>query len=96
MDNIPPGANFKKILDEKVGECSVLLTIIGDKSLGTKAGGKRRLEDPADYVRIEIESALARDIPVIPVLVGKAPMPSEWQLPDGLKEFAYRNAVYIP
>ena len=53
----------------------------------------RRLDDPHDYMHIEIESALARGIPVVPLLVGKATMPAEAHLPDGLKELAYRNAA---
>ena len=61
---------------------------------GTKQG-ERRLDDPADFVRIEVEAALARDIPVVPVLVGRASMPSEEQLPPSLSDLSYRNAVEV-
>ena len=96
VDSIPLGLDFKEYLDEKVSECSVFLAIIGDRWL--EAGdetGVRRLNDPADFVRIEIESALKRGIPVIPLLVRGAQMPMEGQLPDGLKKLAYRNGIPI-
>jgi hypothetical protein len=96
VDSIPLGLDFKEYLDEKVSECSVFLAIIGDRWL--EAGdetGVRRLNDPADFVRIEIESALKRGIPVIPLLVRGAKMPMEGQLPDGLKKLAYRNGIPI-
>ncbi len=98
IDTIPPGLDFRKSIGDAVNQCDVLLAVIGDHWLdaryadGPQQGG-RRLDDPHDYVRIEIESALARDIPVVPLLVGKALMPAEAQLPDGLKELAFRNAA---
>jgi uncharacterized membrane protein YeaQ/YmgE (transglycosylase-associated protein family) len=96
VDSIPLGTDFKEYLDEKVSECNVLLAVIGDKWLETSdAKGKRRLEDPQDFVRIEIESALARNIPVIPLLVRGASMPSEEELPAGLKKLAFRNGTQI-
>ncbi len=96
VDSIPLGTDFKEYLDEKVSECNVLLAVIGDKWLEVSdARGKRRLEDPQDFVRIEIESALARNIPVIPLLVRGAPMPSEDELPEGLKKLAFRNGTQI-
>ena len=55
----------------------------------------RRLNDPRDYVRIEIEAALARDIPVVPLLVDRATMPREADLPEGLKALTYRQAAVI-
>src|SRR5262249_41974177 len=57
--------------------------------------GQRRLADPADFVRLETASALKRDIPVIPVLVRGAKMPRPEQLPENLKELAYRNGVEL-
>jgi len=58
-------------------------------------GGKRRLDDPFDFVRLETASALKRDIPVIPVLVRGATMPRADQLPEDLKELAYRNGAEL-
>src|SRR5438477_638897 len=74
VDTIPFGVDFREHLDEAVSRCDVLLAVIGERWLdachppGPKQG-QRRLDDPADFVAVEIHSALARDIPVIPVLV---------------------------
>jgi hypothetical protein len=96
VDSIPLGIDFKEYLDMKVGECSVLLAVIGDRWLEAgDSSGKRRLDDPADFVRIELESALERNIPVIPLLVRGAQMPSEGNLPPSLRKLAYRNGIPI-
>ena len=96
VDSIPLGLDFKEYLDEKVGECKVLLAIIGDRWLDERdTTGKRRLDDPTDFVRIEIESALTRRIPVIPLLVGGASMPREEELPVSLRKLVYRNGIAI-
>lgn len=93
---IEPGRDFRKAIDQSIANCNVLLAIIGLEWLEAKdATGKRRLDDPNDFVRIELASALMRDIPVIPVLVRGAKMPYVEQLPDDLKELAYRNAVEL-
>ena len=75
VDSIPPGANFRKLLKDWVARCDVLLALIGpDWSDATDPStGKRRLENPSDFVRIEIGEALARDIPVAPILLDGAP-----------------------
>jgi formylglycine-generating enzyme required for sulfatase activity len=100
VDDIPFGVDFRQHLDEAVGRCDILLAVIGEGWLhvchkGGSRQGQRRLDDPGDFVRIEIESALARGIPVIPVLVGGATMPAATDLPDCLKELAYRNAAEV-
>ncbi len=96
VSGIEPGRDFRKAIDESVATCSVLLALIGQDWLNTKdAQGRRRLEDANDFVRIELASALRRDIPVVPVLVRGAKMPGAEQLPDDLKELAYRNAVEL-
>ena len=93
---IEPGRDFRKAIDKSVASCSVLLAVIGREWLETKDdAGSRRLDDPNDFVRIELASALRRDIPVVPVLVRAAKMPRVDQLPDDLKELAYRNAVEL-
>ena len=93
---IEPGRDFRKAIDQSVASCSVLLAIIGQGWLeATDAMGHRRLDDGNDFVRIELASALCRDIPVIPVLVHGARMPRADQLPDDLKDLAYRNAVEL-
>ena len=93
---IEPGRDFRKAIDESVATCSVLLAMIGQEWLNTKdAQGNRRLDDSGDFVRIELASALRRDIPVIPVLVRGAAMPTAAHLPEDLRELAFRNAVEL-
>jgi TIR domain len=96
VDAIQPGRDFRKAIDESIHKCSVLLAIIGQSWLESKSAlGQKRLEDESDFVRIEIASALQRDIPVVPVLVRGAKMPRAEQLPQDLRELAYRNAVEL-
>jgi TIR domain-containing protein len=96
VDSIPLGIDFKEYLDKKVGECDVLLAIIGDHwSDATDSSGEKRLNDPSDFVRIEIESALERGIPVIPLLVRGAQMPHQEHLPPTLKKLVFRNGIPI-
>jgi hypothetical protein len=93
---ISPGVDFRNVIEENVSQCGVLLAMIGP-SWATISGddGKRRLENPNDFVRIEIATALARDIAVIPVLVHGARMPHPEQLPENLQNLAFRNSVEI-
>ncbi len=93
---IEPGRDFRRVIDQHVSSCGVLLAIIGKGWADAKdAQGKRRLEDPLDFVRLETVSALKRDIPVVPVLVHGARMPSPEQLPGELADLAYRNGVEL-
>ena len=93
---IEPGRDFRRAIDEHVASCGVLLAVIGKGWLKIKdASGRRRLDDPMDFVRLETASALKRDIPVIPVLVGDASMPHAEDLPHDLRELAYRNGVEL-
>ena len=89
VDNIPPGVDFVDVLSERVGKCDALVAVIGRD--WTSAAGKdnrRRLDDPNDFVRIEIEAALTRGVRVIPVLVEGAAMPGADELPESLKKLA--------
>jgi hypothetical protein len=97
VDSIPLGLDFKEHLDETVGKCSIFLIVIGNRWLsdGVSESQKSRLDDPRDFVRIEIESALRRNIPVIPLLVGGASIPSLDQLPQSLQNLVYRNGIAI-
>ena len=96
VDAIQPGRDFRKAIHENVGGCSVLLAMIGPDWLETKdADGGRRLDNENDYVRLEIAAALKRDIPVVPVIVRGARMPKAHQLPEELRDLAYRNSVEL-
>jgi hypothetical protein len=96
VDAIQPGRDFRHAIDESIHKCSVLLAIVGHRWLESRnALGVRRLDEEDDLVRIEIASALRRNIPVIPVLVRGARMPRAEELPEDLRELAYRNAVEL-
>jgi hypothetical protein len=93
---IEPGQDFRKAIDQSMASSKVLLAVIGPHWLDSKDGsGRRRLDDPGDFVRIELASALRSTIPVVPVLVRGSRMPRADELPDDLKELAYRNAVEL-
>ena len=93
---IEAGRDFRKVIDENVASCGVLLAVIGPTWLDAKdETGVRRLDNPMDFVRLETAAALKRDIPVVPVLVRGARMPKSEQLPDELKELAYRNGLEL-
>ena len=96
VDSIPLGVDFRTYLDTQVAKCQVFLAVIGPDWMKTKGGkGKSRLEDPKDFVRIEIESALKREIPVIPVLVRGASIPAADRLPVSMQDLAYRNGIAV-
>jgi eukaryotic-like serine/threonine-protein kinase len=100
IDSIPPGVDFRKRLSGSVEQSDALLAVIGNSWLdaafqeGPKQG-QRRLDDPDDYVRIEIEAALSLGVPVIPVLVDGAFMPKGEALAPGMRDLAYRNAAEV-
>ena len=96
VDSIAPGEDFISILNEQVSRCDIFLAIIGRSWLESRdQGGRRRLDDSNDFVRVEIETGLGLGKRVIPVLVNNAAMPGAEELPPGLKPLARRNAVRI-
>ena len=96
VDDIPLGVDFREHIANAVGQCDVLLAIIGDQWVrAVDEQGNRRLDNPSDFVRIEIESALKRSIPVIPVLVDKMEMPAADALPPSIQSLAFRNATEL-
>lgn len=96
IDNIPPGHDFVEVLDNAIASCNVVLVLIGKQWLTiTGTDGARRLDDPHDFVRLEIAAALRRNIRVIPVLVRGATMPPESALPPDLRAMARRQAFAI-
>ncbi|HEX8054476.1 MAG TPA: FHA domain-containing protein [Thermoleophilaceae bacterium] len=96
VDAIEPGADFVDHIEREVGSCEILIALIGrDWIDATDDEGRRRLEDPDDWVRLELETGLNRDIRVIPVLVQGATMPRAQELPGDLAKLARRNALEI-
>jgi TIR domain/PAN domain len=96
VDHIPAGVDFVAYLDSQVAACDVILVVIGPGWLDAKEeDGGRRLDNPDDFVALEIAAALARNIRVIPVLVDGARMPKADRLPAPIKGLARRNAVEL-
>jgi hypothetical protein len=96
VETIEPGADFVAAITEAVGRCAVLIAVIGPHWVAmTDRAGARKLDDPHDFVVLEIKSALDRGIRVIPVLVDGADMPTEDDLPESLRELTRRQAVQI-
>ncbi len=97
VDNIPYGEDFREALSKKVESCQVLIAMIGTAWLTAldPTTGQRRIDQADDFVRIEIETALSRKIPVIPVKVHDADIPTAQQLPEELQELAYRQGLEI-
>ena len=82
VEGIEPGVDFVDAIGRAVGSCEVLIVIIGREWLSAGHEGKRRIDDPSDFVRIETAAALVRGIRVVPVLVEGAAMPRADELPD--------------
>jgi formylglycine-generating enzyme required for sulfatase activity len=96
VDSIPLGSDFIKVLRDEVAKCDALLAVIGHHWLDARdAGGERRLDSETDFVRIEIATALQRDIPVIPILLDGAKIPQAEQLPADLQGLAARNGLDV-
>jgi formylglycine-generating enzyme required for sulfatase activity len=97
IDSIRPGENFRKILKDGVNQCELLLALIGPGWIDATdpKTARRRLDNPSDFVRIEIGEALARGIPVVPVLLDGTPLPDSDLLPDDLKELVDRQAEFV-
>lgn len=95
IDTIEPGEDFVTVIEGAVGSCEILLAIIGRDWLSKPGETTRRLDNPNDFVRVEIATALNRNIRVIPVLVQRAGMPRSEDLPDDLKKFTRRNAIEL-
>jgi TIR domain len=96
VDTIAPGIDFVDAIEQAVGACEVLIVVIGREWLTLKnAAGGRRIDEDGDFVRLELEHALARNIRVIPVLVQGAEPPRPEDLPPSLAKLARRNAIEL-
>jgi hypothetical protein len=94
IDAIEPGVDFTEVIAREVSSSDVVLVVIGPRWLSADDGrGGRRLDNPEDYHRLEVEAALERNIRVIPILVADAHMPGRDELPESIQKLAYRNAL---
>jgi hypothetical protein len=96
IDSIPIGVDYVEFLEGWVDRCDIMLALIGAgwaEAIDRKTG-RRRLENPDDFVRIEVRKGLARGIPVVPILRDGAQLPDPAQLPDDLLRLARRNAEF--
>jgi len=96
LDSIEVGTDFAEAIQTGVQSCRILIALIGAQWLTIcDEDGNRRLDDPDDYVRFEIRTALERHLRVIPVLVDGAKMPRRGQLPDDLGALTRLNALQM-
>lgn len=96
VDSIPAGVDFKTHVRSVISRADVQIVVIGPQWLVIRDdAGRRRIDDPNDPVRIEIEAALAYGIPIVPLLVSGAEMPSETELPESIAKLANVNAVTV-
>lgn len=96
VDAIHPGEDFVEVIEKKVAACDVFIVLIGPQWLSSLDDvGHRRLDNPEDFVRLEIVAAIRRTIRIFPVLVGGAEMPKERDLPADIKTLARRHYVAI-
>src|SRR6266508_1693330 len=96
IDRIEPGLDFADVISEAVASCDVFIALIGSRWLtSADAKGRPRLENPEDFIRLELEAALELDVRLIPALVQNAQMPSSDELPETLRPFARRHAVEL-
>jgi hypothetical protein len=94
IDSIPLGLPFPEVLNQALKQTDLVLVVIGSAWLTVRdQGGRRRIDDPDDFVRLEVETALRLDIPVVPVLVSNASLPRPEELPQALVDLTSRNGI---
>ena len=95
IDNIPFGVDYRDHIKRELLKSEFLVVLIGPRWLAPDPDGTRRIHNEADPVRVEIETALREQVPVIPVLVENAAMPTVKDLPEFLHRFAFLNAAEV-
>jgi hypothetical protein len=96
VTDIDYGHDFEQVIDQKLSESGAVVVLIGEHwTTVTNNEGKRRLDDPTDYVSREISAALQSEVPVVPVLIGNATMLRKDELPEKLRALIRRNAMTI-
>ena len=94
VDTILPGDSFKNLIEDAISAADVILVLIGPNWLSTDQHGHRRIDNPNDFIRFELEAALAQDKILVPVLFN-TPMPSIEEVPESLQRLVYHNAMVL-
>jgi hypothetical protein len=95
FDSIPYGVDFREHIKQTLQRAKVVVAIIGPDWCGGRELANRRIDDPTDFVRLEVASALENGIPIIPVLINNTPMPEAKNLPPELEGLAFRNGLAL-
>src|SRR6266853_1045485 len=95
FDSIPYGVDFREHIKQIIGQSKVLVAIIGPNWLGRRKHRGRRIDDPSDFVRLEIGYALEHKLPIIPILVSNTQMPRSEELPKEIEALAFRNGLSL-
>lgn len=95
IDKIEPGVDFTKVISNSLESCDVMLVIIGPNWIGRNSDGSTRISKTNDWVRLEVASALKRDIRVVPVLVDNAALPEADDLPEDLHPLLTRQTFEV-
>src|SRR5438067_1476596 len=93
VESIPFGVDFRTHIRQAVTDSELMIVVIGQQWLGGNENGRSRIHETNDFVRFEVETALECNIPIIPVLVGTAHMPTPDELPESLRRFSFLNAA---
>lgn len=95
LESVPLGKDYRSQIRGAIRRADLLIAVVGPKWSGPKRGGGKRIKEPQDTVRAEIEAAIEHRVPIIPVLVQNAEMPAASDLPADIRDFAYQNAAVI-
>jgi hypothetical protein len=96
VDDIRPGEDYVEAIERRIGNCDTMIVLIGPNwASATNEAGGRRLDDPGDLARLELEAGLRRNVRVIPILVSNAELPDAADLPDSLKPMLRRQAATL-
>jgi hypothetical protein len=95
LDSVPVGKDYRRQIEDAIRRADLVLAIVGPKWSGPKRRGGSRIKEAKDTVRAEVEEALKRGVPIVPILVHDAEMPEAAELPSDIREFAYQNAATI-
>ena len=94
VDSIAPGADFVQVIENELASTDVMLVLIGS-NWSVERGGQNRLSDPGDFVRLEVATALQRNIPAIPILIEAGSLPKQDGLPGPLRPLVRMQAVSL-